>query len=60
MNRILGDSRAERLYEHLMPSGRYLFIPFLRAKSPMDPTKNRSRENSHKKIFYKISATNLV
>ena len=32
---------AEKLKEHLMPAGRYLFIPFLRTKSQKRQTKNR-------------------
>ena len=40
---------AERLEEHLMPAGRYLFIPFLRTKIQKCQTKNRSSEKSHKK-----------
>ena len=31
-----------------MPSERYLFIPFLRTKSQMGQTKNRSSQKSHK------------
>ena len=34
---------------NLMPAGRYLFISFLRTKSQMGQTKNRSSEKSHKK-----------
>ena len=39
--------RAERHLENLMASGRYLFIPFLRTKSQMGQTKNRSSKKSH-------------
>ena len=39
----------ERKKENLMPTGRYLFIPFLRAKSQMSQTKNRPSKKSHKK-----------
>ena len=44
-----------------MPSERYLFIPFLRSKSQMGQTKNRSSKKSHKKDHRTIIiATNFV
>ena len=39
-----------------MPAGRYLFIPFLRTKSEMVQTKNRSSKKSH----IKHKPTNVV
>ena len=43
-----------------MPTGRYFFIPFLRMKSQMGTTKNRSSKKSHKKTnMINISATNI-
>ena len=57
----VSSNRAEKLYEHLIPARRSLFIPFLRTKSLMGQTKNRSSEKSHKKTnrTNKIS-TNFV
>ena len=40
---------VERLSEHLIPAGRYLFIPFLRTRGQMGQTKNRSSKNRIKK-----------
>ena len=47
--------------EHLMPAGRYLFIPFLRTKSQKHQTNSRSSEKSLKKTNRtNIIATNFV
>ena len=58
----LETSKAPReLLSHLMPTGRYLCIPFLRTKSQMVQTKHWSSENSHKKDHSTtIIATNFV
>ena len=46
----LSSNRAERFYEHLMPAGRYLFIPFLRTKIQKRQRINWSSEKSHKNL----------
>ena len=40
-----------------MPTGRYMFIPFLRTKSQMGQTKNRSNENSHFRLAERTNIT---
>ena len=57
----LSWNRAETIKEHLIPAGRYLFIPFLRTNSQKLQTKNRQTKNRIKKIDRtNIIATNFV
>ena len=44
--RLVGRKALRELLINLMPSGRYLFISFLRKKSQMGWTKNWSSEKS--------------
>ena len=48
------------LLGNLMPAGRYLFISFLRTKSQMGQTKNRSSEKLHKDHRTNTNATYFV
>ena len=47
--RLVRRTAVRELLSHLMPSERYPFVPFLRMKSQMGQTKNRSSKNCIKK-----------
>ena len=58
LQKSLSWNRAGRLQVHLMPAGRYPFIPLLRTKSQKHQTKNRSSKKSHKKR--QTNRTNII